>query len=280
MTASIPAIVSGAGLRHIQLYKLDSNGYPHDTESGATPYGGVQLEGAQAFPSTRPDPQVITHPGDDQVIAQDSLPPTAMETATLQTAKSNLTVDAILQGVAVKQVGDGNMIGRFTDRQGQEPQVTLFGWRQALVTAKGDPLFGKRAYFTRMYPKTRVIAKGSSTIQQGQPDTNDYNIIPTRVTAPPWGEDFALDDEGFLEASSLEFVTEFPPTMDSWRGNNTLVTFNLSWTPISVAKTAVWVNGVAATVLSVNTGAKTVTLSSAPANNAAVVAWYEASDLN
>jgi hypothetical protein len=272
-------IASGAGLRHVRLYETDANGIPDGDQSGSDGYGGIRMQGVKSFNANIPDVQTIRHSGDDRVFAQDSLPPTEMETATLTTGKTNLTLDAVLSNVLVRTFGDGKMIGRGTDQQGFEPSFVVLAFRQAVGTDEDDDdTAGTRQYINTIYNLSRVVPKGSN-MAEGTADENSYNMTPTPRSQSPWGEAFDVDVDGYETAIKQVLILENPVMIERFTGNGAIVTFNTQQKPISVAKTTVYVNGVLATVSSVNPTARTLTLSVAPANNAKVVAIYEASDM-
>lgn len=271
-------ITAAVGLRHARVYVLDTEGYPDGDQSGANGYDGVRVSGVQSLSLNVPDVQAIQHLGDDRVFAQDYLPPNTLPTAALNTGKTNFVLDDTLVGTKTESVGDGSMSGMVTDKQGREKDVCLIAYRQALEVDDDDaPTYGGRRWQAWLLPKTRMIPKGSSAEQAGA-DQNAYNLIPTNVKSAPWGKQFSEADNGFTEAVLLKTAYEYPPMLERYTGNGTLDTFNLSKTPISVAKTEVYVNGTAVTVSSVDTGTKAFTLDSAPSDAAKVVVWYETTD--
>jgi len=276
MTAG-PNITSAAGLRRAQFFALNTSGYPDGDESGATPYDGVNVEGIRSFSLNVPAITPVQHVGNDRLIAQDYLPPTEGARGEMSTAKQNLSLDALLTDTLVETIGETTVGGLLTNKQGNEIDGCILFYRQALDTTEGAQQL--RRWQTHMFPVMRAIPKAGSA-EQGAADENGYDVIPTVATKYPWGHAFSdtAGEEGFTEAQYLRFTSEYPPILNKWDGNNTLATFTLSLTPISVAKTAVFVNGTATTVSSVDTGAKTVTVTPAPANLAEVVAWYETSD--
>mgnify|MGYP006329861867 FL=1 len=276
MTAG-PNITSASGLRRIQAFALSTTGVPDGDQSGADGYDGVNVEGARSFALTVPGITRVQHIGNDRLLAQDFLPATEGASGTITTAKQNLSLDATLTDTLIETIGETTVGGLLTNKQGSEIDVCIIAYRQALDTTEGAQQL--RRWQTHMFPVGRMVPRAGSA-EQGGADENSYDIIPTVSTKYPFGHAFAdaAGDEGFTEAQYLRFTSEYPPVMERWTGNNTLTTFNLNWTPISVAKTTIYVNGTAAVVSSVDTVAKTATVSVAPANASEVVAWYETSD--
>lgn len=272
-------IASGTGLRNIRAWLIDSDGYPVGTQSGTNGYPGFLIDGAKSFTSNVPDPQIVTHTGNDQPFAQDVLPPTELENATLTTGKTNLSADALLTDTLVETL-TGNLVmgGMSTNKQGCEPQVVLMGWRQAVDTDPTSANFGQRRYITSMYPSSRVVPKGGS-MEEGSDDVNSYNVVPTTVTQTPWNVSFTEVTNGYTRTQRLRFISDGPLMMESFDTSGAASTFSVDFTPVSVAKTHVWYYGSPQTVSSVDTANKTFTLSAPPAlATAKLVALYETTD--
>jgi len=277
MTAT--QIAAGAGLRHVRVWQLDANGYPSGDQSGTLGYSGVRLTGVKAFNITPPDVTVVTHKGDDVVFGQDSLPPGSLETATLTTGKTNLSIDAILGGTNVVTMGEIVYGAMGTDQQGSEPQVMVYGWRQALDFDPASATYGRRQYITTIYPNAVVVPKGGQMAEEAV-DENEYSVTPTVVKKTPWGVTFTTAIHNYTQSVRLRLTSDNPLAIERFDGQGAgTAEFQLEFTPISAAKTTVYVNGVEATVSSVDTSGKTFTLSSAPAASAVVVAIYETTDL-
>jgi hypothetical protein len=272
-------IAAGSGLRNVRTYLLNSNGFPSDDESGANGYDGELIDKARSFTSNVPDSQTITHTGNDRAFAMDVLPPTELETANLTTGVTNLGVDATLSATKVEDLGGDVVMGLMsTDKQGQEPQVMVMGWRQAL--SAGDCTSGtkgQRRYITNMYPSARVVPKAGD-MEQGSDDENSYNVVPTVVCETPWGVAFSEANNGATEAQRLRLISDNPLMYESFVGDGTLDTFTLTKTPITTVKTRVWDDGTPATVNSVDTVAKTFTLSAIPANASEIGVLYETTE--
>jgi hypothetical protein len=271
-------IASGAGLRHVRAYALETDGLPTRGASATVPYAGVVVQGCQSFTFSTPDPRIISHKGIDRVEATDSLPPDSGETYTLTTGKSNLTLDALLTDTLVEEISATISMGvGTTNKQGSEQQIAIMGWRIALDTDRDSATFGKRRYITRVYPSGTAIPK-EGPMEDGGADVNTYMGIPTPVTTTLWGKALTEATNGADEAQHLRFVSTSPFVFNVWPGNNTAVDFTASVTPISTARTQVWSNGTPAVVSSVDTGTKVITLSAPPANNAVVIALIETND--
>ena len=274
-------IASGAGLRNIRAWLTDSDGYPSSgTALGTDGYAGFLIDGAKSFTSNVPDSQFVTHTGNDQAFAQDVLPPTELENASLTTGKTNLSADAILSDTLVEEIGgDLVMGGMSTNKQGCEPQVILMGWRQALDTDPNSTNFGQRRYITNMYPSARTIPQAGNT-EEGGDDVNNYNVAPTVVTQTPWGVSFSEVTNGFTRGQRLRFISDNPLMVEGFDTDGIETTFSLDFAPISVAKTHVWFYGSPQTVDSIDASAKTFTLNSAPAEAVdRMVALYETTEV-
>lgn len=270
-------ITSASGLRKARVYALDSAGYPNGDQSGASGYNGVDVTGIKGVSINSPDNQRINHTGDDETFAQDFLPPTELPSGSFTTGKTNQTLDAMLTDQNVQTIGEWELDGQYTNKAGSEIDVLMMYWRQALVTAPGDVDFGSRRWQTHIIGKCRVTPQGASP-EQGGADVNNYSLTATKTGVTPWGVAFTEADNGFTRAVKLRKTADYPIMLERYTGNGTLTTFNTEFAPITAAKTKVWVNGTAAIVNSVDTSAKTFTLSAAPANNGKVVALYETSD--
>lgn len=270
-------ITSASGLRKVRVYALDSSGYPNGDQSGANGYNGIDVTGARSVSLNVPENQKIVHVGDDVPFAMDFLPPTELASGSLTTAKTNQTLDALLSNTLVQTLGEWEIDGLDTSTAGNEIDVCLFYWRQALVTDPADSDFSSRRWQTHAIVKARITPQGA-TPDQGAADLNNYSITPTKSTAAPYGSSFTQVVNGFTQAARLRMTGEYPIMMERYTGNATLDTFNLEFTPLTAAKTKCFVDGAAATVSSVNTGAKTFTLSAAPANAGKVIVLYETAD--
>lgn len=270
-------ITAAAGLKKGLALLLDADGAPTGaTAGGAGGYFGEAFTGIQSVQTNIPEPQRVNHPGDDQVFAQDTLSPNELPSGTIVTGKTNQALDAVLTRTLVQTVGDGKLSVQVTNRQGDEARVAFVYYRQALDTDPESPSFGARKYQTHIVPNCKIVPLGSSPAQ-GAADSNNYSMAMTRVNDTPWGVALTENDNGATSAAKLLYTGDYPWMPALFMGNGTAVTFTLEYAPISVDKTDAWLlsNGSALTVSSVDTSARTLTLSAAPANNALFLVMHE-----
>lgn len=260
-------ITSGAGLRKARVFALDANGVPTQV---------IDVTGVKAITLNVPENQIITHVGDDQAFAQDFLPPNTLPNGTFTTAKSNQTLDALLSNTLVETIGETEMDGQFTDKAGYEIDAMMEYHRQALVTQPGDPDFGSRRWQNFWVMRSRITPQGNSP-DQGSDDVNTYQYVPTPGIESPWGVPFAEDTNGYGRAVRVRTTSEYPQMLDTFTGNNTASSFTVTYTPISVAKTKAWVDGVSATVSGVTPSTKAIAITPTPDDEADVRILYETS---
>lgn len=268
-------ITSAAGLRRVQIFALDSSGYPDGDQSGANGYEGRMVRGISAMTLNIPTMQRIQHRGQDRVIAQDYLPPTEAASGELRTVAQDLGLDALVTRTLLDEVAEATIGGMATDQQGNEIDLCVVVYRQALNTTPGAQQLRQWQHY--IFPVARLVPRPGGA-SQGGGEENIYDLIPSVASKYPWGPAFTLQDNGFTETQLLRATSEYPLVMERFDGDGILTTFNLSWTPISVAKTAAFVNGTASTVSSINSTNKTMTLSVAPPSGAVVIAVYQTSD--
>jgi len=267
-------IRSGVGFRHVQVLAIASDDYPAAT--AATVYEGVQISGAKSLTLNDPEPRNIVHAGDDYVFALDVLPPTEPVTGELRTGKVNDTVDALLTGQSSVTIGEAKFFGVGTDKRGQEAQVILLAYRQALETDPASAYYGSRRWEFRLLPKCILTPREGSLDENAEERL--YTVTPQFVTEYPWGVAFTTATEGFVRAQALRGVSEFKPRLVAFKGNNSAATFafNTSLPAASTAKITVWVDGTVKAATTDYTPLTTaVVFTTAPTTDANIVMFYE-----
>jgi hypothetical protein len=241
MTAA-SEIISGVGARYGVVFVLDSNGLPAQAAASATPETGVRIEGIKTLAANTPEPQRFTHYGDDSPFAQDSLPPTEVESFNITTAKVNLALDAYLEGAKVRTITPLQMRVGDSDQRGNEPLVMAAFYRQALDTDQTSTSFGRlRQWNWRIYPATRISPQAPS-MEQGITDSS-YVATPTKVSQTPWQEDFDTTNWGVSRGAHIEGVANYQPRFTVYVGDGTITSWDLTHAPYSSADILVWVAG-------------------------------------
>jgi hypothetical protein len=273
--AETTKVTSGAGLRRVQVYLLDTDGYPDGDQSGVSGYDGVEISGANAHEYTVPQFQRVTHIAKDRVVAVDSLPPTEAMSYTITSGKQDLDVDAILGGTKVTTYGEAQVGGLGTDKRGSEPDVCTLVYRQALNTAPGAT--NLRRWQLSVYPTGRLIPMGGAGAT-GEGEAQQYQGYPGIAASSPWGVAFTEATNGFLSTEMLRIHSDYPFMIERFDAVSGSLEYTLQHTPISSAKAYATLDGAAETVASVNTGAKSATITSSPSGGEVLVIGYETSD--
>lgn len=269
---------SGVGFRHAQLFALNTSlGVIEPGTASATAYEGVQLSGVKRLTINDPEPKQIAHKGDDRVFALDSLPADEPITGELVTGKINDTVDAMITGTNSFSVGETKMMGLGTDKKGSEVQVAMLAWRQALDTTPGAQQL--RRWELRLIPVCLIIPREGSMDEN--PEERPYSLRPQVVSKHLWGTAFSNSTEGFLEAQVLRGIAQYKPKIVAWKGDGTIVAFNLptNFPAQATGKMKVWTTTTGGTTTDVTAtvtlAVGSVTFSVAPAAGTIITCLYE-----
>lgn len=267
-----PAVIrSGVGFRHLQVLAIAADGYPAATTTIA--YEGVTVSGAKTLVLEDPLPRAIDHMGDDRIFQQDVLPPNSAMTGTVNVAKTNDTLDAVLTDDISFSVGEAQLFGIGTDNKGDENQVVVLAFRQTLDTS-GGASDGLRRWEGRLFPKAYLIP--TETGFDENPEDRQYALRPQFATQHVWGVDFSTAVEGFDRAQGLRAITQYKPKLIAFNGDATVVTFLFptAYPAADTNKVAVWVDGTL-TVPDAVTVTNFELSTATPAADANIVVWYE-----
>lgn len=264
--ATVTGKMFPVGLRQVIAYELDANGYP--AASGSTSYNGLQMAGAKAFEVVIPDARQITHTGDDRVLQKDALPAQDGSTATVRTGRMDYDVYALFSNTEVETVGEAKAVGYATSQQGNEPQVGLLCYQQAIDDS------GTRSWRSFLFPKAKVMPKPGGMTET--PPEHTWQVVPQVVTKNLWGDSFTSGCSGYTSAEMREFMTEGRPHVASFlaSGASGSCIFASGYTPAkSTAKVKVFKNGTDVTS-SVTVSTTQVTFTGATQNDVFVI-FYE-----
>lgn len=270
---------ASAGLAAIQIGARNSSGlfqgYGKLTASDTGDVSGMRrVRGAVTGANPVPDITRIRNRGDDGYIAThlfEAEPPEF----NLEFESTDIEVEAFLTSATILALGEWDMAGRgqgiptlqdttvlmCRQTESQEVGATGNGYENLLIaSAKFRPTPGDYSW----------QAVGTSVL----------NGAADRVTTLPWGAT-VTSAIGQSDLMTMTWMSTFPCTMVALVGDGAEDEFVLPYAPSTVARTKAWRTdtGAALTVSSVNSGAKSITLSAAPASGLLVVVLLEVTDL-
>ena len=263
------------GLRRLQLWTTDNEGFISGNQTGTVPYAGSRIKAAQSFTPNIPQFEQVTILGDDIVQATVSLPPTTEPTVQFTVGTHDLEIDAIMQDTKVQTVGEWSHGVSITNKQGDEPNLTLMAQMESIVldgTRKG-----RQQWTTLLFGNAIVQAMGPSAAQRDAAVTS-YNAIVTNTGRTVWGEQYTDDQHGATQAVMSFIYSEYPLHLHRYDSNGTANVFLLEQQPINIAKARAYVNGTPQTITAVGTAAPyTATIGGTPSAGALII-MYESRD--
>lgn len=265
---------SGVGFRYAVVFALDANGYPAAVDT--TAYEGVSVVGPKALTITDPEPRDIVHVGADGVIQRDILPPDTPVSGELRAAAIDDTLDAALGDDLSYTIGEMKLFPVGSNNRGDEDQVGLLAFRQALDTDEDGGAYGKRYWEGRVFPKCYIIAREGGF--EATPEERAYSVRPLKVSKHLWGTALASGTEGCTLFQGERLVGEFKPKVVAFQGDGSQVTFVLpTGYPAQSTDKIEWFNASSSYLFTTGYTARTtdVVFSSAPVTGNIIVALYE-----
>lgn len=264
---------AGVGIRKVQIFELDANGYPDAPSTAA--YEGINVSAVRNVNVTDPAPRVVTFFGDDRPQIVDILPATEPVTAEMTVSKINDTVDAALQGgPKTFTVGEMEMYPIRTNHSGDESQVGVIAYQQAIDADRDTPTnYGKRYWNAYIFPKAWLFPRAGNFDEN--PTAQVYTVQPQFIMKHLWGTSLTEATEGAVDAQAIRVVAEYKPHFVAFKGDGSTTSFTLATNAQATAKMKVWVDGVLQVVASAAVATNAITFTSAPASAAKVVSSYE-----
>lgn len=271
----------GLGARRAWVFPLNSSGSPNATAGANAVYEGLQLVGIQSFTPTFPNPRPTTHVGDDIPLAIDYLPPTESASAEMTLARMDLDVIAALTSQNVITVDEKKHVGLATSELGQEPQVGLFMYQQALDNT------GARVWRWFLMPRAILYLRPQGFVEGAA--SHSISIAPMVVTKHLWEVSMAAGTEGYTSTQMIMGVSTYRPRIVAWLGAGASADFLFPTDALAAdyttPKVSVWNNGVK-TAFGGGAGdgnftmadATKITFGTAPSANDRIVALYEQAD--
>ena len=267
------------GMNAGRIYELDQDD-GSIASTNATVYTGLSIGGPVSFEYSFPDPETINHPGNNQVLQQDSLPSLESSNGTLQVSRTDYDTIVALTNVNVRTFGDINSVAWRTNQQGTEPTVAL------VIYAQGKLPSGVRGWSTYVFPKSVIIPKpkGMSREQQNL----SYFVQPQFSTKHLTGLALTTADDGCTSAEVVEYQSNYRLSFAGWTTTATEAVYsfdadlpytNNAGNGIVVTKNGVLMTyGATADATHYTASATAITFGAALTNGDKVVAMYELAD--
>jgi len=257
------------GARAGFLFPLNSDGFP--AASSTAVYEGLELKGLKAGDLNVPNPRVITHAGNDRVLANDFLPSLEPITGEVRVANLGMDANAAVMDVNKFSVGEMAFMPWGTDKQGSEIDTGLFLFQQSLDTTSK-----LRRYRVIIAAKTRAIPLASGMNEN--PNEQRYQIVTNPSSKHIWGTSLVEATEGATEAAFIEGMSTYRPNLVAWKADGTEDNFLFPTSKPAAdhttPKITVWDNGTLKSS-GVTYAADGITFTSAPTSGHIIVCLYE-----
>jgi hypothetical protein len=222
-----------------------------------------------------PEPRQIVHTGDDSVFALDTLPPQEPISGELVMGKQSESLDALISDVNSVTVGESTLFPIGTNRRGDEAQVALVAYRQAIDVDETSSTYGKRVWQLRLFPRCFVIPREIGF--EDKPEERSYTIRPAFINQYPWGVVLTTTTENAVRAQGFRGVAEKKPKLCAFVTNGTSTQFTLPIAAYGTAKIKAWLvstAGVGAVSTATTQTTQALSYTTAPTTGTLVV-WYE-----
>lgn len=273
--------IFSVGLNAARIYALDQDTGWIDA-TNATAYDGYSVGGPVTFTYEPPDPEVISHPGNNQVLQQDSLPSLDASSGTLEVSRTDADTIAHLTNTNVNTtlMTNVNSIGWRTNQQGTEPTVAFVTYAQSKTPA------GARAWSTYCFAKSVITPKPKG--QSREQGNHSYFILPQFSTAHLVGVSYNITDDGFTSTEVNEYQSNYRLHIAAWKTTSTESAYDfastLKYTNNGSAGIVVTKNGVKMTygatadTTHYTADADGITFGASLTNGDIVMAMYELAD--
>lgn len=268
-----------AGLRVVQIGARGGaglfTGFANLTTDDTGDNSGMRrLRGSVSAASPVPGVNRQRNRGDDGYIATflyEAEPPEF----NLEFEQYDLEAEVYFQGGNIYALGDWNIAARGQGIPNLQDTVTIF----SRAAESEDIGATGNGYANTIIGSSKYRPVPGNAAHQAA-GTISYSGAADRIQVAPWGESIE-SILGLSDAMALEVFSEYPLTMECFIGDNSTDDIPLTYAPVSAAKTKAFLatTGAALTVSAVDVGAKTATLSAAPASGAHVVVVYETNGL-
>src|SRR5574341_217122 len=272
----------GAGWQYFFWGVINSDGrFIGQTTTGATAGSAtghpmLRLRGARVFPLGIPDNEVITVEGDDEALATFDFEAAALPSGVFEMAVRDNNFEAVVQGTKVQALQQWET-GVLQPGSPAFTQINALLQRRSKKFESG--VEGVKAWECLYVPLMTVTPKYAE-VRTRVFSPYRYSFAVSKGNRNPWGATLSTLLNGTQTAAAIPFDSDNPIMIESYQGNNSQLTFTLSYTPVSgSARAAVTINDVLQTYTTHYTIAgTTVTFIAAPGSSAIVNVMYEVAE--
>lgn len=257
-----------AGVRDCWLSFLDTNdniaiGNNTTAIAAGDIRGSYPFVGIQSMPTSILEGEVVPVPGDDTTLGSFIFASAEPREFLMNFGQGDLELDALLQGTLVETVGNIK-VGLGDPGNPVYPTVCLIVNSRAIKRNAG--VSGQGEWAGMIYPVVQIQPLNRETFEGRTAGVFRYKGVAQAAFNHPWGVTLASAVNGNLSSFCFPFTSNYPLTMDAFRGNGVKASWVLNKTPVSVAETNAWVERVSLGISSVTPATKTVVASVAADN--------------
>lgn len=268
-----------AGFERLDFHILDSAGIAAGTTgtitSGATGSAGGRFKGVQTAEIKVGEPDNVNIPGDDSNQGSFVFGPAEIPSFDIIVGVMDLSIEAAFQSTTVFDEGSFSW-GVLDPGSPSYADVALLGVSRAKSKVSSND--GVSHFQMIAVPKCQIIPLGRDSYQGRTGAGFRFRVLPTRADAYPWGLTLKDSVQGTQNGVIFPFTAPNRTTFHRWTGDGSTTGFTAgeNFATAAVAECRVYI----ATTLTTGgvtptSGAKTLTISPAPANNAKIVAYYQ-----
>jgi hypothetical protein len=263
-----------AGVQQAWLSFLDFENFALGNATTAIAAGDIRgsypFTGIQEMPTGILEGENVPVPGDDTTLGSFIFASADPREFLMNFGQGDLTLDAYLQGTLVETLGNIS-IGLSDPGSPVYPTVCLIVNSRAIKRSPGSS--GQGAWSGYIYPVVQLQPLSRETLTGRTAGVYRYKGTAQAAYNHPWGVTIAEAVNGDVSSFSFPFNSNYPLTLDAFRGNGVKTDWVLNKTPVSVAETNAFVERVALAVSGVTPSTITMTAAVA-ANNGRGVAIY------
>jgi hypothetical protein len=272
MTAPGPRIIA-SGVQQAWISFWNSDGFligsTRTTPTAGNVSHAMRLNGMKEFSPTIPEPERVQITGEDGLLGEMQYSNIQSRGFTTSVGVHDRDLINFIQGTNTMSWGEARGIVLDFD---SVPVGNFAVWSNGRANAYGSAGTGWNSLWVHL---AELAWLDRETWAERAPANYRLGVTPNASQYDALAQTLNDAYTGVCNPRLAAWDHEYPLGYTFFRGNGVLATIPLGNKPITAAKFAVSVNRVNATVLSVDTALNTVTLSSAPANNAMVEIVYE-----